>query len=590
MAKNTFATLGILAILLMSLGLISSYTFTQDGVNVKTTQELPNPVSPGSAYTVKINVTNDNGTMILLNWKDTSDTSGITATVPANDTLNDTMSKEYSITYSIPSDFEGTFNHKVDLDVYDGSVKIASFHPYSTANYTNTTSISGCTDSSANNYNPDATTDDGSCTYTSEATFCEVGDDFSGEAGHLEITDFEIINRGAGDDEEWEYLDKIEIEVTIENTGDENINDVMVEIMIKDDSNNIMTKKDMDISDDEIDLGRIKDGDEEIAVFRINELPIDLDDGDYQIYIRAYEENNEENECVSTSNDFTSSDDTYFEFQIVESDGATIIVKKDLEKIQASCGDENVEVRFMVYNTGDSDEDKVLVILENSQLGIYEKTIIDNLRDGKGKEAVFYISVPEEISRTLNDLKISTYYDYDDDEDELDEFIAYGESSEDEGDDFSIFLEILSCQAPTPTITANLESLSELGTELTVKALITNNGEQNDFIISVSGFEAWADLVSVTPQTATVNKGEFQEVIIKLMPKVAGTQSFKIQTIVDGEPHFQSISLNIKEAPSIFKDISNTVLYLIVGIAALLFLIFIVLVVKISKRSRKQEF
>ncbi|MBT6690129.1 putative S-layer protein [archaeon] len=587
MVKNTFAVFGILAVLLLTLGLTSAYTSTQDSIKVTTTTELPNPVAPGSTYIVKVNVTNNNGTAVNLSWADTAATSGITATVPANDTLANATSKEYSITYSIPSGFTGTVDHKVDVNAYSGSTKIAGFHPYSTANYTSTSVISGCTDPTATNYNSAATVDDGSCTYSSTTTFC---DEFSGEKGDLEISGFEIINNGQGDDEEWEYLDEIEIEVTIENTGNDNINDVMVEIMIKDDNNNIITRKDVDLNDDEIDLGRINDDDEETATFKIGELPIDMSEGDYRIYVRAYEDGNEDSECASKSNDFTNTAETYYEFKIVGSDGATVIVKKDSTKTQTSCGSENVEVRFMVYNTGSNDEDKILVILENSQLGIYEKAVIDNLRDGKGKEVAFYISIPEEVAKTTNELKIYTYYDYDDDEDELDELLAYGESSEDEGDDFSTLLEVLSCQSPTPTVSANLESETEIGKELTVKALVTNNGEENDFVISVSSFEAWASLVSVTPQTASIKKGEFQEVVIKLMPKTAGIQSFNVETIIDGEVYTQSVSVNIAEEPTIFSGISDTTFYLITGIVLLLVLIFFVVLVKVISRPRKQEF
>jgi hypothetical protein len=564
MAKKVLAILGILAVLLLTLGLTSAYTSTQDGIKVTTTQELPNPVTPGSTHIVKVNVTNNNGTAINLSWADTAATSGITATVPANDTLANATSKAYSITYSIPAGFNGTADHKVDLDAYNGATKIASFHPYSTANYTSSTPV-----------------------VTPGVSFCE---EFSGEKGDLEISGFEVINNGQGDDEEWEYLDEIEIEVTVENTGDDNINDVMVEILIKDDNDNTITRKDMDLDDDTVDLGRINDDDEEIATFKIGELPIDLSEGDYKIFVRAFEDGNEDNECASTSNDFTDSAETYFEFKIQGSDGATVITKRNLERVQATCGEENVEVKFMVYNTGSNDEDKVLVILENTALKISEKAVIDNLRDGKGKEVSFFISVPEEVPRTTNELRIYTYYDYDKDEDELDELLAYGESSEDEGDDFSVLLEVLSCSVPSPTISASLESITEIGKELTVKALVTNNGEENDFIISVSGFEAWASLVSATPQTASIKKGEFQEVMIKMTPTSSGLQSFKIETVIDGEVSSQSVSVNIEGEPTIIKGISDMTFYLIVGIVVLLIIIFFVLLIKIARRPRKQEF
>ena len=159
--------------------------------------------------------------------------------------------------------------------------------------------------------------------------------------------------------------------------------------------------------------------------------------------------------------------------------------------------------------------------------------------------------------------------------------------------DKAIRLKILGCQATAPTITANLESTTEVEKDLIVKATITNNGQStNDFIITATGFESWANLVSVNPQSATITSGKSQEVTITLSPKTAGTQSFKINAVVDGETFNQPVSVRISEKAGMFSElgISNTMLYLIAGIVALLILIFIVLIVKLSRRPRKAEF
>ncbi len=591
MVQKSYAFLGILAVLLMSLGFVSAYTSTQDGIKVNVIQELPNPVTPGSTHDIQINITNNNGTTIDLSWVDTTDSSGITTAVPTNSSLTNGNSAIYTLTYSIPSGFNGTVNHKVDLSVFVGSTNIANFHPYSTANYTNisTTLIYGCTDSDANNYDPNATTDDGSCTYTIADGY-KYCDDFDGEKGDLEITSFEINNNGKGDDNEWEYLDEIEIEVTVENTGDDNIDDVIVEIMIKDDDGNTITRRKMGLDEDEFDLGRIKDGDEEVAIFKIDELPIDLDEGTYRIYVRAYDEKDEDSNCVSVSEDFNDDDETYFEFDVTSSDGATVIVKDDSEVILASCGDKNVEVRFMVYNIGDDDEEKVLVTLEDSKLGIYEKVVIDNLRDKKGKEVVFFITIPEGLDKSYYELDIYTYYDYDEDEDELDEVVAYGESSEEEGDDFSIGLEILSCKGPVPSITASLDSEAKVGEELVITASVTNNGDDNNFVVSVTEFEDWAELVSVEPASLLINEDGVATITIKLVPTKGGFQTLKVNAIVDGEVSNQAVSVNIEEKEGLFANVSDTLLYSISGVVALLILIFLVLIVRVSRKSRKPEF
>ncbi len=589
MAKNTFAIFGILAVLLLSLGLTSAFDGFELSITGQGTSDNKITGTNGTTHTVLVNANNTlaQGT-VYVNWSVASTTI---MTLPAGANVSTGAADITGFIFTMPT--SGTYktltanihNATTHEEIGTSTVRIY-FDETSTP-----AEISGCTDSTATNYDSTATVDDESCTYASSNTYCEL-DSFGTEKGHLEITSFEINNKGSGDDEEWEYLDEIEIEVTIENTDDENINDIMVEILIKDNNGNTMTKKDMDLNDDEIDLGKIKDDEEEIATFKIDELPIDLDSGKYTIYVRAYEDGNEDNECVSESDDFTDSDETYFEFEVVESEDATVIVKRDLNNIQASCGDENVEVKFMVYNAGDDDEEKVLVTLENSKLGIYEKIIIDNLRDGKGKEVAFYVTMPEEIVKNSNTLDIYTYYDYDDDEEELDES-SYGESSEEEGDDFSIGLEILSCQAKAPSVTANLESETKIGTDLVIKTTITNNGKLNNFVIAPTGFESWADLVSVTPQTAEIASGNTQEVVITLSPKASGAQTFKISTVVDGETYNQPVSVKIAEEPGMFSELglSGMSLYLVAGIVALLVLIFLVLVVRVAQRpARAAEF
>jgi hypothetical protein len=564
MIKTKFAILGIMAVLLLSLSMISAdanfeLTINGDG------ESSSNPVSGANGtthdFSVTLNHSNSSLGEVTVQWSGASSLgvpsdSNITNGTHTYTTPNITMPSTTAASYRI---LTATFYNSTNISEELGSDTVNVYYS-----------------STAPTPTPDP-----------DESYCE---DFSGEQGDLEITGFEIINRGEGDDEEWEYLDEIEIEVTIENTGDDNINDVMVEIRFEDDSGNVISERDMDLTDEDIDLGRINDDDEEVAVFVIDELPIDLEEGDYLIYVRAYEDGNEDEQCASTSDDFTNSDETYFEFEIIESDGATVIAKKDLEIVQGICGEKSVEVSFTVYNTGSDDEEKVLVILENSLLGIKERALIDNLRDGKGKEVTFFVTIPDEVSKSVNMLDIVTYYDYDDDEDELDEVLAYGENSEDEGDDFGIRLEVLACKGPEPTVAATLESETEIETELVVKAMIKNNGETNNFVISASDFDSWASLVSVTPQTASLTKGETQEVIVTLIPKESGAQSFKISTIVDGETYVQPISVNIKEKSGILKGISNTTLYLIIGISLLLILIFIILIVRTSRKSRKQEY
>jgi hypothetical protein len=155
-----------------------------------------------------------------------------------------------------------------------------------------------------------------------------------------------------------------------------------------------------------------------------------------------------------------------------------------------------------------------------------------------------------------------------------------------EEDDKAEYIETVSIQVKklAPSISPTLESKTVEGTELVVKALITNNGEGNDFTIFASGYESWATLVSVTPEIVGIVEGETIEATVILMPIKSGMQSFKISTTVDGETFNQPVSVNIKEAAGFF-GLSGTTLYIAGGIAIMLILILVVLIVKVASRK-----
>ncbi len=571
MAKNVFATLGILVVLLLGFGLISAYSSTQDGIQVGTTQELPNPVSPGSTYIVKVNVTNNNGTAIELSWSDTSATSGITATVPANDTLADATSKEYSLTYSIPANFTGTVDHKVNLGAYVSSVKIAGFLPYSRANYSN-----GST----------------STTPSTKDTLCEL-EGYS-EKGRLEISDFDVNNKGDGKDDEWQYLDVVEVKVEVGNTGSDDVEDVEVMIAIYDDKiengGNDVTN-DFDVEDEILtDIGKLKDDDQESVIFTINEVSSDLDDGTYYMYIMTYEDGNEAAQCNSE----VDSGDFYFAFTVESVDYEDSIVVKGSEfktQMDTYCDQQNLEIAIPIYNLGDDEEERVLVNLYNSELKIDEYMVVENLDNGDKEIVTFFVDIPSDLAKEKYNLDVIVSFDWDDDEDDNNP-LSYDE----ENTDSSIRLNILGCKAKVPSIGASLESATEVGKNLIIKTTITNNGKVNDFVVTPMGFETWAELVSVTPQTTTIASGNTQEVIITLSPKQAGPQTFKINVASGGETYNQPVSVKIAEAPGVFSSLgsslglSNTMLYLVAGIVGLLVLIFFVLIIKVARRPTRADF
>lgn len=549
MIKKTLTIFGILATFLFGLSIISAASLSIDNI------VIPSSISnSATSFQITFDLINS-GAEADINWSNSTLTQGSGDFSFSHNHISSSQTLSITATLTIPAGQTGNIAGQIWADPSGGG---------NSKNLTFSVPIIQST--------------------PTEFNFCEI----NGAVGDLEIKDVNFDNFGEGEDDDWFLLDEIEIEVEVENTHrTNNVKDVLVEVMILDEDENDVTS-DFDFKDEEIDLNTIKDGDSETATFKINELPADLDSGSYKIYIKAYSEDDEDTQCAAESNDLNN--DLYQRIDVTREDDPAVIIKEDEQKFSVSCGDENVIIPLNIYNLGSSKEKKVLVTLSNSELNIEESIVIDNLKSGKRKEVMFNLDVPEDIDEKIYKLKVRTHYDYDDDEDELDEF-SYSENSFDDLDkDFAVRLEVLSCQGPAPTINANLESTAQVDSSLVIKTLVTNNGNDANFVFSISDFETWAEVISVSPQTASINKGEFQEITVTLKPTESGTQSFNIKAISEGETYSQPVSVNIAEKPGTFTNISDTALYIIVAIIAILILIFLVLIVRVSRKPPRAQF
>jgi hypothetical protein len=554
MAKAIFATLGILAVLLLSLGISSAadsennFTISITGAGSSSSNPLIGAVGDSIHFTVKFVNNNTIYPKVNLSWSGSDISSG------TKDNVGDTTT--FTPTIKIGSGHSHAL--KVEIKNSTGDV---------------------------------ITTLTRSVYYTSlkNDTLCKL--EGNGEKGDLEITDFDVNNKGAGKDDEWQYLDELEITVDVKNTNhDDSLRDIEVKIVILDnkmeEGGNDVTN-DFDIKDEVITtIGKLKHRDKESVVFKIDELPSDLDDGTYYAYVMAYEDGNEDNQCASKSSKLDS--DKYFKFTVESVDYEDSIIAKpsNQEQINTYCGQKNLEISIPIYNLGSDREDKVLVNLYNSELKIDEYVIIEDLKDGDKELATFNINIPTKLTKEKYKLETIVSFDWDDDKEENDP-LSYDEETTDK----SIVLNILGCKAVAPSITATLESKKQIGENLIIKTTIKNNGNEQEFLVAPTGYDTWADLVSVTPGKSTIASGSTQEVIIILTPKKAGPQTFTIQTIANGETYNQPISVKIAEKPGMFQfEMINTTLYLLAGIAVLLILIFLVIIIKLSKRSRKADF
>lgn len=421
-----------------------------------------------------------------------------------------------------------------------------------------------------------------------------------GQKGTLEISDFSIENLGAGSDDEWEPLDSLEIEVEIENTDkDDDVLDVLVELYIVDENGDDITSE-FEISDEEVDLGRINEDDTEIALFEIEEVPSDIDEGNLRIYLKVYSDGEEDEHCTSESTEF--SDDDYHEVEFVrEDDPAVIVREQDLEgSIVASCGADDVQISFPVYNIGSEKEDGVLVNLYNAELGIDEYVSLGSLSSGKKDQATFLIDIPETASKNSYKLDVFTYFEYDEDEDEMEESSYDSNSFDDLDRNFEITLELLDCSKTStskPTVNAILDSPAKVGEELVIRTAITNTGsEPKTYVISTSDVSSWAGTVSISPQAVNLAPGASAEVMIKLNPTKEGLQTFSITSSANGESYSQPVSVNIAAKSGAVSGLGlgeENLKYLVIILAVLIILVIVLIIARVFRsgsRNREERF
>jgi hypothetical protein len=420
--------------------------------------------------------------------------------------------------------------------------------------------------------------------------FCKAGN-----VGNLSIKNFDVTNKGEGEDDKWNPLDEIEIEVEVKNEGDSSISRVYVDIAILDSTGKDVTD-DFNIDDDSIDLGRIKDRDAETAIFTIKDLPSDLDEEDYKLFVKAYKDGSESSNCADTSSDMNKNN--YHLISVEKAFDRGVAVKKsELEQIQASCGD-TVDFKFNVYNVGSDKEESVLVLIENPALGLKQYRVISDLRADEKEEAAFNFAVPKNLTKTEYPIYISTFFEYDGDGDIYDEDSYDSSSFDDMDENYEARLKILQCasqETAKSAISASLKSSAKVGEDMVVEATVSNIGtEAKDFVITASDYESWAKLVSIEPQVANIPAGASKVVTIKFNPTKSGTQTFNIKSIADGKTTTQLVQTTISEKTGFLTGSflgagSSTLMYVIIAALVIIILVILIVIIRIASSPKSKN-
>lgn len=424
----------------------------------------------------------------------------------------------------------------------------------------------------------------GSTNATSSLTFNK-GFCSNGQVGNnLSITEIDISNSG-DDDETWRPLDKVIVEVKVENIGNNDVKEVTVKLgLINSDGTDKAGSLDFSNTDEEkINLATLNDGDEEKATFEFT-VPADFDDGSYKLAVKAFSDKSgvkESKECTDTI------DGELFQDISVEreSDDQKLIAfdNVDVSPIEVTCGD-SVLINFDTVNVGDSDQDQVKVNLFNQEMKIdLSQEFRDNVDSGDVRSTSFSFQVPEGIQDKTYILLLNADYDYRNG--------VYREHSDTET---RVPIKVIGCSLSssgnTLSISASLQSDAKPGQDLVVRSTIKNIGSTSGtFVISPTGFDSWATLSSISTRTLTLQPGESKDVTMtfNVDESASGTNTFRISAQSGDHVEDRQVSVNIAESSSGLSGFSlgdNWLIWVIVIVNIILIVIIVLVAIRISRR------
>ena len=407
--------------------------------------------------------------------------------------------------------------------------------------------------------------------------FCEYNN-----LGELSVRIKDVkVTKGFGEDNDWYIFDEIEVELLIENDGNEDIDNIAIEWGLY----NTQSKKWTIEVDDEKDFD-LKDRDEKkfIIAFNLdNKLDEDLEDleeGNYVLYVRA---TGEIAGGVYKGNNTCSSD----------SEGARLIVERDfviLKNIEApevvQCGSE-VQILADVWNIGEDDQDEVTVNIYNKALGLNENILIGDIDAFDSEPLDFIFQLPKDLGEKSYIIELRVY----------DEDHDIYESGNDDQSKFEYILKVEGgCAVAKASVTAVLESGGEAGKPLVVKATIVNTGDKTiSYSLNAAGYAEWASSVSLDKTSLTLDAGKSGEVLLtfNVNKDALGVKLFYLEVLAENKLIAnQPVQIEITKKSGLgitgnFFSGDNKYIWGIGALNLILVILIIVIAVRISRKSKK---
>lgn len=411
-------------------------------------------------------------------------------------------------------------------------------------------------------------------------SYCSNGD--NGTLSITKLTDEKLDNKNSW---EWHPLDNIKVTVKVHNGFSEDL-DVILEYGLY----NPGTHDFIDLNQDTIDLSVDRGSSKETTLSF--QVPSDTDErSDYRFYVKAYEDGREKGNCVDIK-------DSYYQTVELIKESKNVVLDAIKTDSSYTCGD-TVELKMDVANIGKSDEDKVLVIAFNKELGLNQNKLIDSLDSGDSQSITFTFKIPANATSKTYNIDLKSYFKYDDgnsgcsNDQDLE---CYDKNSLDDMD--RSFLASFKVEGCAPQITRNAQIVASLqtadsdvkaGKQVVIKATVTNTGSDSTvYVLDVLGEESFSTVESINPATLTLNAGESKDVLITLNLNKGseGSHIFTIKTLFGTQEVSKQVSLSVASSgislPNIFSG-SNWFIWLIVAINVILIIAIIIVAVKLSR-------
>ncbi len=274
-----------------------------------------------------------------------------------------------------------------------------------------------------------------------------------------------------------------------------------------------------------MDLEEKGEDDEETVYFDL-EVPADAEAGDYTLYVKAYDDEDEHCYMDSVSIDIKR----YTHDMVIDS----------IELPDSVECDSYFDMTIKIVNTGDKDEEDAKIRIYNTQLGIDESKTFD-LDKGDYKKVKLSLRVPKDAEEKNYTLTINVLYDEDDG--------IYGESKT----KLATLKIEGNCFVPSYSAVLTAQPVSQPYQEeqFVLKIKIKNTGNiKTNYTVNVSGYDDWATLDKIEPEKKEIEKDEEEFVYVYLTPLegALGIKKLTAKISYAGKTSEEEVSINIQQS------------------------------------------